>query len=232
MENRDFKWKWLSHCCWQEVQGNQSRIGGVKVFLHGVVQRLGTAKTKNYGPKKLNTLNQASSLNKKFTWNEFKMMQSQLMSWGFQFQSLIMKMSSKNPKSWCIELPKQKKKTKKNLNRYWCPVSPTLKSETGEEKGFPGGSVVKNLPANAKDRGDVGSIPRVRRIPWKRKWQPTPVFLPGKSHGQRSLLDYSPWGCKESDTTEQLSVHREKKHRSAFVITGILKLLWRETWET
>ena len=38
--------------------------------------------------------------------------------------------------------------------------------------------------------------PWVRRIPWRRKWQPTPVFLPGKSHGQRSLVGYSPWGCK------------------------------------
>jgi len=40
-----------------------------------------------------------------------------------------------------------------------------------------------------------------RKIPWRRKWQPTPVFLPGKSHGQRSLVGYSPWGRKESDTT-------------------------------
>ena len=37
---------------------------------------------------------------------------------------------------------------------------------------------------------------------WRRKWQPTPVFLPGKSHGQRSPAGYRPWGCKESDTTE------------------------------
>ena len=43
-----------------------------------------------------------------------------------------------------------------------------------------------------------------QKIPWRRKWQPTPVFLPGKSHGQRSLVGYSPWGCKESYTTEQL----------------------------
>ena len=35
--------------------------------------------------------------------------------------------------------------------------------------------------------------------PWRRAWQPTPVFLPGESHGQRSLVSYSPWGCKESD---------------------------------
>ena len=38
--------------------------------------------------------------------------------------------------------------------------------------------------------------PWVRKIPWKRKWQPTPVFLPGKSYGKRSLVSYSPWGCK------------------------------------
>ena len=39
---------------------------------------------------------------------------------------------------------------------------------------------------------------------WRRKWQPTPVCLPGESHGQRSLVGYSPWGLKESDMTEQL----------------------------
>ena len=44
----------------------------------------------------------------------------------------------------------------------------------------------------------------IRKIPWRRKWQPTPVLLPGKSHGQRSLVNYSPWDRKESDTTEQL----------------------------
>ena len=51
--------------------------------------------------------------------------------------------------------------------------------------------MVKNLPASA---GDTGLIPK---IPWKRAQQPTPVFLPGKSHGQRSLLGYSPQGCKK-----------------------------------
>ena len=40
--------------------------------------------------------------------------------------------------------------------------------------------------------------------PWRRKWQPTPVLLPGKSHGWRSLVGYSPWGHRESDTTERL----------------------------
>ena len=46
--------------------------------------------------------------------------------------------------------------------------------------------------------------PWVGKIPWKRKWQPTPVFLPGRFHGRRSLVGYSPWGCKELDTTEWL----------------------------
>ena len=44
--------------------------------------------------------------------------------------------------------------------------------------------------------------PCVRKISWRRKWQPTPVFLPGKSYGQRRLVGYSPWGCKELDTIE------------------------------
>ena len=43
--------------------------------------------------------------------------------------------------------------------------------------------------------------------PWRRKWQPTPVFLPGKSHGPRSLVGYHPWGGKESDMTERFHFH-------------------------
>ena len=50
--------------------------------------------------------------------------------------------------------------------------------------------------------GRPGFDPLVRKIPWRRAWQPTPVFLPRESHGQRSLAGYSPWGCTESDTTE------------------------------
>ena len=47
----------------------------------------------------------------------------------------------------------------------------------------------------------------VGKIPWRRKWQPIPVFLLGKSHGQRSLVGYSPWGCNELDTTEHVCIH-------------------------
>ena len=50
--------------------------------------------------------------------------------------------------------------------------------------------------------------PWVGKIPWRRKWQPTPVFLPGEFHGQKSLVGYNPWGCKELDTTEGLSLTR------------------------
>ena len=47
--------------------------------------------------------------------------------------------------------------------------------------------------------------PWVGKLPWRRAWQPTPVFLPEESHGQRSPAGYSPWGLKELDTTEQLN---------------------------
>jgi len=65
-------------------------------------------------------------------------------------------------------------------------------------EGFPGGSVVKSLPGNA---GDAGLIPVSLQITWRRKWQPTLVYLPGKSHGQRSWVGYSPRGYKELDMT-------------------------------
>ena len=49
--------------------------------------------------------------------------------------------------------------------------------------------------------------PRVRKTPWRREWQPVPVFLSGEVHGQRILAGYSPWSCKESDTTERRHFH-------------------------
>ena len=58
--------------------------------------------------------------------------------------------------------------------------------------------MVKNLPVMQETRLD----PWVGKIPWKKKWLPTPVFLPGEFHAQRSLLGYSPRGSKDSDTTE------------------------------
>ena len=66
---------------------------------------------------------------------------------------------------------------------------------------FPGVLVVKNPPAKA---GKTGSVPRWGRSCEKRKCQPSLVFLPGKSHGQRSLVGYGPWDCSESDTTHYI----------------------------
>ena len=60
--------------------------------------------------------------------------------------------------------------------------------------------MVKSPPASV---GDPGLILWVGKIPWRRKRQPTLVFLPGKSHRQRGLVGYSPWGHNESDTTER-----------------------------
>ena len=58
--------------------------------------------------------------------------------------------------------------------------------------------MVKNLPAVQETRFSLW----VRKIPWRRKWLCTPLFLPGEFHGQRNLVRYSPWGHKESDRTE------------------------------
>ena len=70
--------------------------------------------------------------------------------------------------------------------------------------------VVKNLPVNARDTRDVGLMPGSGRFPWKRVWQSIPVFLPGKSHRQRSLVGYSPWSHKELDMTELLNNNKTK----------------------
>ena len=72
--------------------------------------------------------------------------------------------------------------------------------------------VVKNSPANAGDAGRREFNPWVRKIPWRRSWQPTPVFLPGESREQRGLVGYSPWGHKEMDmteATEPAEIHKE-----------------------
>ena len=73
-------------------------------------------------------------------------------------------------------------------------------------RGFPAGSVVKNLPANAEDTGDVSSVPESGRPPGEGNGHPLRYFCPQKSHGQRSLAGYNPRGHKESDTTQRLSI--------------------------
>src|SRR5574337_155407 len=65
----------------------------------------------------------------------------------------------------------------------------------------------KDSTCQCRRRRRGGFNPWVRKIPWRRKWQPTPVLLPGKSHGQSSLVGCSPRGHEESDTTERLHFH-------------------------
>ena len=72
--------------------------------------------------------------------------------------------------------------TGKQPGHCWAPGSQCV------ARGFPGGSVEKNLP----DKQEPWVPSWLGMIPWRRKWQPTPVFLPGSTHGQRSLVGYGP----------------------------------------
>ena len=77
--------------------------------------------------------------------------------------------------------------------------------------------MVQNSSANLVDLEDVGSIPGVGKIPWRRAWQPTPV-LPGESHGQKSLAGYSSWSHKELDVTEHAHTHEGTRDHSFFFL--------------
>ena len=74
--------------------------------------------------------------------------------------------------------------------------------------------MVKNLP--------VVQETWVGKIPWRREWHPTPVFLPGEFHEQRSLVGYSPWGLRESDTTERPTL--------TFIVLVVLGIYFNHVW--
>ena len=81
------------------------------------------------------------------------------------------------------------------------PGSPTVKTLCFHYRGLKFDPwLSSDGKASACNAGDLGSTPQVGKIPWRRKWQPTPVVLPGKFHGWRSLVGYSPWDRKESET--------------------------------
>ena len=76
--------------------------------------------------------------------------------------------------------------------------------------------------------------PWVGKILWRRKWQPTPVFFPEKSHGQRNLTGYSPWGCKELDATEQTHTHththtKQQNTRYLKLRNLVLSYVWEKS---
>ena len=77
-----------------------------------------------------------------------------------------------------------------------------------------------------------GFDPWVRKIPWRRAGQPTPVFLPGESHGQRSLVGYSPWGFKESDTTQRLTFSFKilKQFGRSPLLVRRASSIWNSIW--
>ena len=86
-----------------------------------------------------------------------------------------------------------------------------VNGSTSAAWGSPGGTSGKQAVSQCKKR--CGFSPWVGKIPWRRAWQPTPVLLPGESHEQRSLVGYSPWGCKESNVTEATGhTHSSSEH--------------------
>ena len=103
---------------------------------------------------------------------------------------------------------------------YYCLpsfLSPSLKEFFSlRERAVTGGTGGKGSGCQCRKCERCGFDPRVKKISWSRKWHPTPKFLPGKFHGQRSLAGHSPWGRKEPDTTQ----HSEQCHscKPGFVI--------------
>ena len=97
----------------------------------------------------------------------------------------------------CVRITYSTEKTRKGQSKTHSFLDPT---RTGT---FQVALVVKGLSCQHRNHKTRGFDPWVGKIPWRRKWQPTPVFMPGKSHGQRSLAGYSLWGCTESDMTAQ-----------------------------
>ena len=77
-----------------------------------------------------------------------------------------------------------------------------LRCFTCQEKGFAAGASGKEPVCQSRRPKGYRFYPWIGKMPWKRAEQPPPVFMPGESHGQRSLVSYSPWSCKESDMTE------------------------------
>ena len=82
----------------------------------------------------------------------------------------------------------------------------------------------KESACQGRRRRTEGFNPWVGKIPWRRKWQPTPVFLPRVSHGQRSLAGYSSWSCKKLDTTEHAHIYTDTHTHKRKYLTFTLGL--------
>ena len=126
-----------------------------------------------------------------FTWEMWSLLGSRV---GDQSHMWLTSLASREEKPWAI-----------CTYSFWLEANAFTLALKLSSACFPGGN--EELP----DEESVcqwrrhGFDPWSRKIPWRRKWQPTPIFLPGEFQGQRNLAVYSPWGCKESDTTKWLN---------------------------
>ena len=118
----------------------------------------------------------------------------------------------------------------KDLSRFLSDIQPTFSYFRGMTGGMSlpwwlrGWSIYLQC-------GRPGFNPWVGKISWRREWLPTPVFLPGKSHGQRSPVDYSPRGCKESDTTERLYFYFTLLWNDTFIYDTQIFMCLRSVWK-
>ena len=105
----------------------------------------------------------------------------------------------------------------KALREHPAPTSAPWENKEDIEpwKGLPRRPSGKESTCRCRRRKRCGFSPWVGKIPWRRKWQPTPVFLPEESHGERSLVGYRPWGHKGSDTTERVSTFLKWSNRTS-----------------
>ena len=106
---------------------------------------------------------------------------------------------------------------------------PEAGKQMDETWGFPGGVSGKESACQSRRHKRRRFNPWVTKIPWRRAWQITPVFLPGEFHGQRSLVGYSPWSHKKLDTTEQAPMGRNGYFVSWTTDLAYLKKLDLET---
>ena len=101
--------------------------------------------------------------------------------------------------------------------------------------GFPGGANGKEPACLWRRHKRLRFNPSFRKIPWRRTWQPTPVVLPRESHGQRSLVGYSPWGCKESgmtEVTEHVHLSQSRTTLKGHVIFRVPPgVIWGHCWD-
>ena len=116
------------------------------------------------------------------------------------------------------------------LTQGSCKNQRTTNTIKGHYGGFPGHASGKEPACQCRRRKRQDFDPRVEKIPWRRAQQPTPIFLPGESHGQRSLVVYSLWGYKESDMTE--ATQHAHTQRTVNDLPGMLTLrsLWASWW--